>query len=296
MSTSSNSNNYSSVVIAGASGNLGNQIVKAFLNQPNVRTHILVRNESKHKVEELIKLGAHIIEGDVTTSSVEELAQSFKGIEVIVSALSGDHSVVYDGQLKLLNAAKLSGVKKFVPSSYGFNFQDYLQLGDSFLIDPKKKLISDLQSQNQVDYLLIHNGLFYSYAFFPGFLFQKENDTIKYYGDLNVKIQLTDTLDIAKYVVEASLNPQLKNKSINVAGDEKTLEELAHLSFPQTQLKFEKLGSAQDLKNLIQKEIQQGLKPEQIGPIIYQQLQWITISGVAHPPKTDNDLFNVKPQ
>ncbi|EFC40816.1 isoflavone reductase [Naegleria gruberi] len=289
----SDSNNYSSVVIVGASGFLGSQITKAFLSQSGVKTHILVRKGSETKVEELVKLGAHLIEGDVVGSTVEELAQSLKGIQVIVSAVSGDHSVFYDGQLKLLNAAKLAGVNKFIPSSFGSNYENF-EFGELLLNDPKKKLVVDLKNQTQVDYLLIHTSIFYKFAFYPNFLFEKEGDSYKYYGDLHGKVQLTDTADIAKYVVQAALNPNLKNKSINIAGDELTLKEVADIVVgPQATLV--RAGSAQDLLNQIQEKLKNGFAPEEFLSIAFSQLKWGIVSGKSLVEKLDNNLFDVKP-
>ena len=206
---------------------------------------------------------------------------------------SGDQTIVYDGQLKLLNAAKLSGVKKFIPSSFGLNYEQF-EFGELLLNDPKKKFVIDLKNQTEVDYLLIHTSLFYSYAFYPNFVFGEDGDSHKYYGDLNSKIQLTDTADIAKYVVQAALNPELKNRTIEIAGDEKTFKELADIVLgPQATLVH--AGSAQDLLNQIQEKLKNGFAPQEFLPIAFNQFKWGLVSGKALPKKLDNDLFDIKP-
>ena len=83
------SHQYSKVLVVGSSGFLGNKIASEFLNVPQVETFLLVRKESLEKVKNLVERGATIVEGDILTSSVEELANLLKGVQVVVCAVTG---------------------------------------------------------------------------------------------------------------------------------------------------------------------------------------------------------------
>ncbi|KAL9649606.1 hypothetical protein ABK040_003283 [Willaertia magna] len=303
----SQSHNYSSVLIVGASGDLGKRLANAFLkHSPNAKTFILVRKGSEHKIEDLKNKGAVPIEGDLNNLSIEELATLLTDIQVVVCSLfglAGDFTV-FDNQLKLLEAARIAKVKKFIPAMFGFNY-DLLDIGDSVIVDKKKKILEALRNQNEVDYLIINNGLFYNYALDPNYLFKKEDNLIKYYGDLNTQVHATAPDDIATYTAQVALNPETKNTVLNITGELKTMRELAHLIYigvsdsddnHNKNLKFEQLGSANDFKRHLYEKLEQKniTETEEYGNVLVAQFAWVAISGKALPSKFE-DISSMNP-
>lgn len=287
---------YSSVLIAGATGGLGSHIAKEFLHEKNVKVSLLVRKESEAKAEELKKLGAHIVHGDLVQGTVEELVHALKGIEVVVSAVYGDPEFLYDGQSKLLKAAKQAGVKKFVPSSFGVDYNK-VPYGGSIVYDPKKKLYDEVKHSG-LEFTSVNNHAFAEYAATPYFLFDYNKDThvLKYNGDLNIQVDVTTLQDVGKFTVEAALRHDIKNRDVNVRSDVKTVKEIAELTFG-TDLKFEKGQELEELKNWALEKIKAGLQPQDVVPVIVAEIRYILLTQKGRTLPFDNDLFpNVHPQ
>lgn len=80
--------------------------------------HITVRPESLSKptVEEYKTKGATVHAVDVEKSTAAELAEIFKGIDTVISCLS--YPLPFIIQNTVVDACKLAGVKRFVPSEW----------------------------------------------------------------------------------------------------------------------------------------------------------------------------------
>jgi hypothetical protein len=49
------------------------------------------------------------------------MAKLMDGVHTVISAVQGGPDVIVDGQLRLLEVAKKSGVVRFVPSTFSYN-------------------------------------------------------------------------------------------------------------------------------------------------------------------------------
>lgn len=106
---------------------------------------------------------------------------------------------------------------------------------------------------------------------------------------------MTDLGDIGWFIAEASLRKDIKNRDVHVRGDEKTIEEIAHLLYgPQVKLQMGSSISAlkQDIDSMLERE----LKPQEMFLVFIKQLRWIVLSQIAQAERYDNEeLFpNIK--
>ena len=109
-----------SIILAGATGNLGGRIARAILKR-GVNLRAFVRHGSDpDRVEALRKRGAEIAE--VNFNSVSELTEACKGGSCVVSALCGLRDVIVETQTLLLDAAVKAGVPRFIPSDFSIDF------------------------------------------------------------------------------------------------------------------------------------------------------------------------------
>jgi len=124
------------ILVAGSTGDLGHRIVKALLKR-NVDVAVLIRPTSDNaKVEELEKMGAKVIQVDMSNKT--ELTQALKDVSCVVSALAGLHDVIVDGQSLLLEAAIAAGVPRFIPSDFSSDFTKLPQ-GENRNFDLRKE-------------------------------------------------------------------------------------------------------------------------------------------------------------
>src|SRR5687768_1217769 len=91
------------IVLAGATGDLGGRIARSLLQQgANVRA-IVRPGSSGVKITGLRDLGASIVEADF--NNIAALRKACLGADCVVSALSGLRDVIVDAQTVLLQAA-----------------------------------------------------------------------------------------------------------------------------------------------------------------------------------------------
>jgi uncharacterized protein YbjT (DUF2867 family) len=113
------------VLIAGATGMLGNRIAAHLLDQPDVAVRLLLRAGSRsdpakaEAVDALVGRGAVAVAGDVTDPGSLDAATS--GVDVVVSALQGGPEIIVDGQLALARSAVGQGVRRFLPSDFAID-------------------------------------------------------------------------------------------------------------------------------------------------------------------------------
>ncbi len=108
------------ILVTGASGYLGSHILKRLVAAGNP-VRALVRNRAWAEAEgRLAGLNVEWTEGDVTKP--ETLVEAVKGVEAVIHtvaiAIEKDgrtyETIIYQGTVNLVNAAKAAGVKRFV--------------------------------------------------------------------------------------------------------------------------------------------------------------------------------------
>ena len=96
------------VLVAGATGNLGERIVKSLLKR-GAEVRVVVRSKSDtDKINMIEKLGAKVFR--VKIWNVEEVSTACQEVSCVVSALAGLLDVVIDAQKVLLDSAIAVGV------------------------------------------------------------------------------------------------------------------------------------------------------------------------------------------
>ena len=112
--------NDGTIVVAGATGNLGGRIARALVEQ-GVGVKALVRHgTAQHKLDRLREIGVTIASVDLRSPS--QVTPACSRASCVVSALQGLRDAIVETQTVLLDAAIDSDVPRFIPSDFSIDF------------------------------------------------------------------------------------------------------------------------------------------------------------------------------
>lgn len=254
-------NDKPTVLLVGITGTLGYKIATAILNKGAMNIRALVRKGNRQPScwKQFMAQGITLVEGDLLY--ISSLLKACEGVDIVVSAVRGgqdessEKEIVLYGQLNLIEAAKISGVKRFIPSDFSFDYFK-LALGDNYNLDLRRQVAVELINSG-MDYTFLMNGVFTEVLLSPFLqVFDFHSGTFSYWGDGDTLFDTTTTDDVAKYVAEAIADPALVKRSLKVAGDVLTMKQLAmNYEIVTGKRLIEKhLGSVEDLHTLIQQK------------------------------------------
>lgn len=236
------------IVLAGATGNLGGRIARAILKRgANVRA-IVRHNSDPDKVEELRKLGAAI--ADVDFNSIPDVTGACLSGSCVISALSGLRDVIVEAQTFLLNAAVKAKVPRFIPSDYSIDFTK-LPPGTNRNLDLRREFHERLDKA-PIAATSILNGMFLDLLTgqAPIILFKLKR--VVYWEDANQLLDFTTMDDTAEFIAAAALDSSTP-RFLRVTGDQISARGLMRVVSEITGKKFSlfRAGGLRRLETLI---------------------------------------------
>lgn len=237
------------IVVVGATGNLGGRIVTALLSK-GAEVRAVVRPDSDRvKIDDLSQKGAMIVESGMTDA--QELVTAFTGADVVVSAVAGLRDVIVDTQSVVLNAAVAAGVPRFIPSDFS---TDYTKLtpGENRNFDLRRAFRAYLD-QVPIQATSILNGAFGEILTYNIPLLNFRQQQVGYWDDADWRIDFTTMDDTAAFTAAAALDPATP-RFLRIASFQISPRELATLAEEAGQGHFAlvRLGSRADLAISIQ--------------------------------------------
>ena len=283
------------VLIAGATGALGAKVAHAILDQGEFSVRALVRSgsQSKPAVMQLVERGVTIAEGDLF--DLPSLQKACDGVMSVISTVkgafseTGERETLLDGQLNLIEAAKSTGVQRFIPSDFSVNYFN-LQPDDNYNLNFRIQ-IADALKQSGMQPIFVLNGVFTEILLSPFLkVLDLQTGVFRYWGDGETLFDTTTYADTAKYVAEAIADPEMGNRPLRIAGDVLTLKQL-HATYQAVTgktLLIERLGSIDDLKHWIETK---KLTATSHFDYLAQQYQYVTFSGKGKLDPLDNARY-----
>lgn len=136
------SNQFKNITVYGAGGNnIGKHILSALLSN-NYTVSVPSRNSSKSQYPTGVQ---NLRVSDDLLHS--ELVEALRGQDVVISAVGFSSSGSLETQYKVIDAAIEAGVKRFVPSEYGFDNADPKSIALSPIFKIKSEVASYLQQK-----------------------------------------------------------------------------------------------------------------------------------------------------
>jgi NmrA-like family len=221
------------ILVAGATGNLGNKIVNALLGK-GAEIRAIVRRETNHeKIAELEQKGVKIFV--VAMNNKSEIAHACKGVHCVVSALSGLRDVIIDTQKNLLEAAIEAKVPRFIPSDYSIDFTNLVH-GENRNLDLRREFHTYLEKA-PIKATTIFNGAFMDMltAEMPLILFKFKR--ILYWGNPNIKMDLTTTYNVAEFTANVALDDNTP-RYLRITGDSVNAHNVRNIMSDITGLEF----------------------------------------------------------
>lgn len=266
------------ILIAGATGRLGNLIAENLLQNKQAKVFAVVRDAKSEKSLALESKGVTLLIADL--SNKEEILQVTKGIDIVISALNGGPDVMLEGQLNLLEASVKNGVSRFVPSDYSV---DYFKLnyGDNVNLDLRKKTFEAIEKSG-IGYTIFLNGAFmeiFTNQYFNVIDF--ENGTVNFWGNGNEKFDITTIPDTAKYIASAVFDDSTLNKIVHISGEETTMNALTQVLSAQKNKVYKQInnGTNDDLKNLI--DTIKSADPSNVKAYVFHQYKRPMFNGIG---------------
>ena len=237
----------STIVVAGASGDLGGRITKALL-ESGAEVKALVRHSTApDKVERLRRLGAVVVPVDL--SSASEAMPVCEGAACVVSALAGLRDVIVEAQTLLLYVAVTAGVPRFIPSDYSIDFTG-CRPGGNRNLDLRREFHQRLEKA-PIAATTIFNGAFAELLTGQMPMVSFRLRRVLYWGDGDQRLDFTTMDDSAAFTASAALDPSTP-RYLRIAGDQLSARELAAVVSEVTGESFRPLrvGSLRTLDRL----------------------------------------------
>jgi uncharacterized protein YbjT (DUF2867 family) len=214
-----NSNNSSTILVAGATGYLGSEICRQLiLKNKNVKGLIRATSDA-NKVAQLKASGVETIEGDLKDKV--SLENALHGVSAVISTVSstlsrqeGDsiQTVDDEGQINLIDAAVNAGVNQLI-------YISFCELGECPLQTAKRKVEKHL-SESGLNYTILQPTYFMEVWLSPVLGFDYPNAKASIFGEGKNKVSWIAIKDVASFAVDSLDNPAAKNRIIELGGPE----------------------------------------------------------------------------
>ncbi len=209
------------VLVVGANGQIGKQLVAFIQESDGLQARAMIRNEEQAAYFK--DLGAEVAFVDLE-DDIEPIAKAAEGVDAVVfTAGSGPHTgkdktimIDLDGAIKTVEAAKKSGVKRFIMvSSFETTRKAIQDAPSSFAPYVIAKHYADVWLRDtDLNHTIIHPGLL-----------TNDEGTGKIEAASKVESAEVPREDIAKVIVSALNNDKTIGKEFQVVGGNQLIDE-----------------------------------------------------------------------
>jgi uncharacterized protein YbjT (DUF2867 family) len=202
------------IVVAGATGNLGGKIVTALLAKGAAVKAIVRLETAAEKIKQLEEKGVTVVQ--VNMHNRAEISKHCAGAACVVAALSGLSDTVTEAQTILLDAAVEANVQRFIPSDFSIDFTN-LEEGRNRNLDLRRAFHTALEKA-PLKATTIFNGAFMDLLTTDMPLIMFKQKRILCWGNPNQVMEFTTTGNVAEFTAEAAMD-ETTPRYLRIAGD-----------------------------------------------------------------------------
>jgi hypothetical protein len=277
------------IIIVGATGNLGNRIVRE-LRQRGAAVKALVRPfTDPEKTKALEQMGAKVQEVDL--NSLDAIAKASPGASCVVSAVAELGDVIVDLQKRVLDGAVQAGVPRFIPSDFCTDYNDLVP-GENRNFDLRREF-KDYLDRTPIRASSVFNGAFSDILQYNTPVLNLKEKSIGYWGDKSDwKLDFTTMDDTAAFTAEVALddtaprNLQIASFQVSPHGLWQNVKEVTGQEFTIRQL-----SSLEDFAQYIKKQRVQYPAGERELYAKWQQGQYMYSMFTTHHHQLANERY-----
>lgn len=277
-----------SVLVAGATGDLGTRIVRELL-QHDTRVRVLTRPgggaQQIYGSDDRIEIAA----ADYTDPG--QLAAALSGVDTVISAVSGTRPVIVDAQRALLGAAVAAGVSRFIPSDY---CSDYRQIarGSNRNFELRREFAAEVDAA-PIRSTSVLNGAFTDMLTGQAPMIWFRRHRVVFWSSPDQILDFTSKDDTARITARVALDHDAP-RVVEIAGDRVTARDIARTmtQLTGTPFRLQWAGTTGSLSLMSKIGRRLSKDPDDTFPA-WQGMQYFVsmFSGQAQLHHVDNDLY-----
>ena len=279
----------STVLVAGATGDLGRRIVRELLGL-DAQVRVLTRPGSS-SADDLFGGDERVEVVAAAYSDHAALTAALAGADVVVSAVSGTRPVIVDAQRALLRAAVAAGVPRFVPSDYSADYRR-ISPGSNRNFELRRELAAEVDAA-PVRATSVLNGMFAELLLdeAPMILFGRRR--VLFWSSADQVLDFTTKDDVARATALTALDDDAP-RVVEIAGSSISARDLAQTlsELTGTPFRLQWAGTTRTLSAMAAVGRRMSRGPEETFPA-WQGMQYFVsmFSGEAQLRHVDNDRF-----
>jgi NADH dehydrogenase len=207
-------------LVVGATGILGAEIAQRLAAVGRPLAALVRPTSDATKLERLRTTGITLVHGDLKERPT--LDACCRGISTVISTASSTFSrqpgdsiatVDHQGQLSLIEAATVAGVRHFI-------FVSFPPAAEDFALQRAKRAVEQKLRESGLAYTILQPAFFTEIWMSPAVGFDFSNARARIYGSGINKISWISYLDVAAYAVASVENPAARDAIIKLGGPE----------------------------------------------------------------------------
>lgn len=215
------------ILVVGATGYLGTEICRLLRARDADVRALVRRTSSPDKVDGLRALGVELVTGDLKDR--RSLDRACKGVDTVISTASVTLSrqpddtiqrVDQDGQIALVEAARASGVERYLFVSFSGN------LDLECALHTAKRAVEQAVRESGMTYTILRPSFFTEVWLSPALGFDIPNGRARIFGTGDQRMSWISLADVARVTVESIDHPAARDAIFELGGEAVSPNEL----------------------------------------------------------------------